>query len=225
MWEGELKKALLIAGAMILAPAAHAQIHDGSFENKGLAGTIQNGGTPVTGYCYDLVNTGDGVCVDQSTWSGTGAVASGNGPWGGTLAADGNYFAFLQGNQSMSQTFTVSGAGTYKLNWLDANRTNYGGIQSYSVDITGVGSLGSFTTNYYDWRNESATFSLGAGSHTLTFTGLAAPGVDQTSFLDQVSLNKVSGAVPEPATWALMLGGFGLAGGMLRRRAGKLAHA
>jgi len=27
-----------------------------------------------------------------------------------------------------------------------------------------------------------------------------------------------SGAVPEPATWALMIGGFGMAGGMIRRR-------
>jgi hypothetical protein len=25
-------------------------------------------------------------------------------------------------------------------------------------------------------------------------------------------------AVPEPASWALMIGGFGMAGGMLRRR-------
>ena len=30
------------------------------------------------------------------------------------------------------------------------------------------------------------------------------------------SLNKA--AIPEPSTWALMIGGFGLAGGMLRRR-------
>ncbi|PZQ59507.1 MAG: hypothetical protein DI570_15830 [Phenylobacterium zucineum] len=27
-----------------------------------------------------------------------------------------------------------------------------------------------------------------------------------------------SAAVPEPATWALMIAGFGMAGGMLRRR-------
>ena len=36
-----------------------------------------------------------------------------------------------------------------------------------------------------------------------------------------------AGAVPEPATWAMMIGGFGLAGGALRarRRKGKLAYS
>jgi hypothetical protein len=32
-------------------------------------------------------------------------------------------------------------------------------------------------------------------------------------------------AVPEPASWAMMLGGFGLVGGALRRRRTTLAHA
>jgi hypothetical protein len=35
----------------------------------------------------------------------------------------------------------------------------------------------------------------------------------------------VNGAVPEPATWALMLGGFGLAGAALRRRRARAALA
>jgi len=34
--------------------------------------------------------------------------------------------------------------------------------------------------------------------------------------VDNISVT--SGAVPEPATWALMIGGFGMAGAMLRRR-------
>jgi hypothetical protein len=38
------------------------------------------------------------------------------------------------------------------------------------------------------------------------------------------SQNIVNGAaVPEPASWALMIGGFGLTGGLLRRRRGRLA--
>nr|WP_084192404.1 PEPxxWA-CTERM sorting domain-containing protein [Parasphingorhabdus marina] len=31
-------------------------------------------------------------------------------------------------------------------------------------------------------------------------------------------LEIVSPAVPEPATWAMMIGGFGLVGGAMRRR-------
>lgn len=42
-------------------------------------------------------------------------------------------------------------------------------------------------------------------------TARGAPG------LDDVSLS-VTGGVPEPAAWALMIAGFGMAGGLLRRR-------
>jgi hypothetical protein len=35
----------------------------------------------------------------------------------------------------------------------------------------------------------------------------------------------LAGAVPEPATWAMMIGGFGLVGGALRRRARAVSFA
>jgi PEP-CTERM motif len=44
--------------------------------------------------------------------------------------------------------------------------------------------------------------------------------------LDELRVSGVSGgAVPEPASWALMIGGFGMAGAMLRRRRAGLAAA
>ena len=43
---------------------------------------------------------------------------------------------------------------------------------------------------------------------------------------DDIVLNDIAAPVPEPATWAMMIGGFGLAGGALRRRrAGTFARA
>jgi hypothetical protein len=33
-----------------------------------------------------------------------------------------------------------------------------------------------------------------------------------------MALDNVSAAVPEPATWAMLIAGFGLVGGALRRR-------
>jgi hypothetical protein len=40
-----------------------------------------------------------------------------------------------------------------------------------------------------------------------------------------VTGNSLAGLVPEPATWAMMIAGFGLVGGMLRRRRSMDAHA
>ncbi|HLZ76839.1 PEPxxWA-CTERM sorting domain-containing protein [Phenylobacterium sp.] len=44
------------------------------------------------------------------------------------------------------------------------------------------------------------------------------------AFTDEVRFANGGGAVPEPASWALMIGGFGLAGAALRRRR-KIVHA
>ena len=48
------------------------------------------------------------------------------------------------------------------------------------------------------------------------YTGGFNPGAFEAGAYDSFAAG--SGGVPEPATWALMIGGFGMAGGMIRRR-------
>ncbi|MBI1200442.1 MAG: PEP-CTERM sorting domain-containing protein [Phenylobacterium sp.] len=56
----------------------------------------------------------------------------------------------------------------------------------------------------------------------MDFLHTGAIGVQAPSGVDYSSASGVfltdTGAVPEPATWAVMILGFGLAGGTLRRR-------
>jgi len=65
-----------------------------------------------------------------------------------------------------------------------------------------------------NWTAQSFSFLAGGPSTTITFT---TNGTAQNVFgpaLDNVS----AVAVPEPAAWAMMLAGFGLVGGAMRRR-------
>lgn len=60
--------------------------------------------------------------------------------------------------------------------------------------------------------------SLLAGSFDILFEDLS----DQTGTL---TIGELAGAVPEPATWAMMLVGFGAVGTGLRRRKGQIDRA
>lgn len=71
-------------------------------------------------------------------------------------------------------------------------------------------TTGQWTQYSYTWNSGSAT----SANVELINRNLAWQGNDFT--LDDVSFN--GAAVPEPATWALMIMGFGTAGAMLRRR-------
>jgi hypothetical protein len=69
------------------------------------------------------------------------------------------------------------------------------------------------------WKTDSFTF-VGTGSDTIDLKALN--GTNGGVFFDAIS---VTGSIPEPATWGLMILGFGGAGAMLRRRRAVAATA
>jgi hypothetical protein len=109
-----------------------------------------------------------------------------------------------------------------------AERTNAsGGV--FSVLLDGV-SLATFNTGEIAALSvERGTLAFAttvtAGSHLLSlqmtrpFTVTTSTGGTPYQYFDNVSATQAAAAAPEPATWGLMIAGFGLAGGALRRRA------
>lgn len=77
------------------------------------------------------------------------------------------------------------------------------------------GAAGVTSAPGYSWITDLQAFGSGLNFPTVsTGGGYGQNGIPQVNF-------SLAGAVPEPAGWALMIGGFGLMGGALRLRARK----
>ncbi len=197
---------LFAAGALAVIPAVTSAttIVDGSFEAAGAG---------VADYCYDGFAAGGNAACPPGAWGVNGGVIhSGSAAWGSTTTPDGSYYRMLQANQILAQTVVATATGGLTLDWIDSNRVNYG-IHSYAVTVNGA-SLGTFTSAYGPFvARATAEFGVVAGqSYTIAFNGIANG--DTTSFIDSVSLT----TVPEPASWVLLVAGFGLVGFAARRR-------
>lgn len=96
-------------------------------------------------------------------------------------------------------------------------------IQAYSAaDVL----LGSFTTDYVTGfgAGKSGTLNFAGATYFIASSGSADRNFNSI-FWDISSVTAGgTGGVPEPAAWAMMLAGFGLVGGAMRRR-GTLAAA
>lgn len=204
--------------AISSAPALAADLVDGGFESQGTTGLPSD-------YCYfGFASAGREAC-GGGAWSGAnggGLQVETNSPWPGAPSPDGSFYGFVQSGGFLTQTFTAATSGSFLLKWLDAGRPSTGGYdgdQSYFVTL-GDGSLPQLlysgnTTSHQGFTGREATslFALTAGqTYTLTFQGTGVG--DHTAFIDAVTLT----AVPEPATWAMMIMGFGAVGAALRRK-------
>ena len=80
-------------------------------------------------------------------------------------------------------------AGSFQIS-LDAAQRNYRTSNEevqVEVDGTVVGTITPGSTSYADYSTRS--FNVTAGSHTISFVGVAPAGADYTALLDQVSIN------------------------------------
>lgn len=200
----------------VVATPLQAQVSDGGFEQQGAIST--------SGYCYFGRATGGGAACGDGSWRGDlygGLQAETNGDWPGIPTSDGGYYAFIQAQGSVTQDLAMD-AGVYSLSWLAAGRSPgcCGGDQRYDVVLDGAVVFSGATRTGQQFTAMSADpVTVSAGRHTLTFQGLIDG--DQTAFIDKVAFAPVINAtspVPEPATWAMMIFGFGGVGHAMRRR-------
>lgn len=131
------------------------------------------------------------------TFSGSAGLASNGSGFtaGNPLAPQGSQVAFLQNLGSMSQSMNFA-AGTYAVSFDAAQRANVGSYQTFQVLIDGK-NVGSFTgvgsTAYT--RQNSTTFSVPAGSHTVAFQATNLNGGDNTIFIDQINIEQLDNAL------------------------------
>jgi hypothetical protein len=115
--------------------------------------------------------------------------------------------------ESVYVAFTAAAAGVYNYTaTFNAVDTSPSGVGISSFTLAGVTPLASLSS-------VSTTFST-TGTVTLAANEVFGFIIDKGSFYfnDSTSMAFSISAVPEPATWAMMIGGFGVAGIALRRR-------
>lgn len=159
-----------------------------------------------------------------------------NGPGGAanlSFVLDG--YASLDGENWYEDDFTLNLNGTDILK----GTFNLGGggndvvfFQPVGSSVNNVSGNGTNVTFAGGRVNVSSPINLIAGNNTLTFSYLALPYPSHAGFqntgdeawgVEQISVTNSTGGVPEPATWAMMIIGFGAVGSVVRRSRRQLA--
>ena len=126
----------------------------------------------------------------------------------------------------VNQTVATVAGTTYDLSFWVGNQDgsgNGGYVLPSTVDVLINGnSVGAFTnsdTSHFmiNWKQFSLSFTATETSTNIAFLNGTDQG-DNEAGLDNVVLTEHQAGVPEPAAWALMITGFGLAGAGVRRR-------
>ena len=186
--DNSVARTLALSGgtlALTHPSAASVTLTNPSFESD--AGTVNSyKGQAITGW------TG-GTGVEQGTSKTFAPVAGNANPGLPGYNASTNYkWAYIQGAQTMSQSFNVAATGNYTVSFAEAGRA--GGTPAYGplyvqaqVDATNVTSVLVPSTSVWT-AVTSGSVPLAAGSHTLSFVFTNPLGGDKSSVLDAVAI-------------------------------------
>ena len=186
-------------------------------------------------YTYTAPTPGGNTAAQQYT------VAPNANPWNGAFASygdttGGNFMVVNGGGADtlvwQNITPVILGPGgryvfSFDLSRACCNGNAFGGVDPspavLAVTVNGVTTLTNLTPPVAAgvWGRVGGEFNATAGS-AATFAIInsnPAPGGNDYG-IDYITL-----AVPEPAAWALMISGFGLVGGAMRRRRRTAAFA
>jgi len=160
-------------------------------------------------------NTPDGVLqpgFDLTLNGATVGVNEGGSGYSGTIEGDPTHYLTIPGGASVDLTSTRA-LSAFSLFMGSPDTYNYIRFigDNYDVTLSGTQFTNGDTNQSWDW---SKRINFDFGGYKVNHIILSSTG---NSFeVDNFAAN-VQG-VPEPATWALMITGFGAAGAVLRRR-------
>lgn len=222
--------ALALSAFAAASPAAAGAFINGSFEQPGNVVTLSMhaGSTFLPGWTVVDATPGGDDDVQYSSNSAFGGF--------GVVSSDGTYMLDLTGNVGRgkgvaSNLIDVIAGQTYRVAF-DVGAffvRGQGSFGNATVDLlVNDAAAGNFTntlgltTPGSDWERFSYEFTATGPTAKLTFLSSTALTSSNLGVgLDNVTFDRVvatTPGVPEPATWALMLAGFGGAGAMLRSR-------
>jgi hypothetical protein len=208
-----LLKAVALSSAMMVSAAANAAtLYDQPYDGSGTLFASQNdtgGGNGNFATLYDNFTLAGGGNITGVSF--TGGYFN-PGPPGNITAFTVSFYADNAGQPGGAvATASIGGNG---------GESCGGAICTYSLAVNFAAAAGTqywmsiVPDEAFPPQGGWATATNGDGVSFQDFFGARSPLAADLAF----TLTGDAGAVPEPTTWALMLGGFGLAGAALRRR-------
>ena len=213
-------KLAAIAGAMMV-PALHANAATITFENLAVGTTLSNQYAALGAIFAPNAFSGAGTSTSGEDWA-TNTDMTIVSSTGNDVGGLGTPAGLVSGNilRSFAGWLSEDGDPSFTINFTTS-------INAFSAAFAGVTTGADVTLYAYNGATLIGTTSgTGTGQFILSF---AAPtitriavrpgtfndwvGVDNINFTPNVAV----GAIPEPASWAMMLVGFGAMGVVVRR--------
>lgn len=204
------------ATALALAAPAYADIVFLEQAGNGNLGTVHLDGT----------DDGTDTVVNGTTTNNIGVIITGLENISVSANGGGQGQAWVVGTDGTLGALDIALASGFSFQEIDFNlNAPNGHNQPWDVTLTGYDQSGPTTHTFTNITNNQAFDIAAINGEYLTHVSFST-----SDILDGVGQIRIGGAapigvVPEPASWAMMLLGFGGLGALLRRRRARAAFA